>query len=132
MKRHTAGEDYLKTILVLQAEKGFVRSVDVAVRLNVSKPSVCYAVSVLRESNLISVDDKMHLYLTETGRRIAEQVYNRHCFFRQLLVDCGVSQQAAEEDACRLEHAISVDSFQKLRDRYEAVNDGNLRVCSSF
>lgn len=132
MKRHTAGEDYLKTILVLQAEKGFVRSVDVAVRLNVSKPSVCYAVSVLRESNLISVDDKMHLYLTETGRRIAEQVYNRHCFFRQLLVDCGVSQQAAEEDACRLEHAISEDSFQKLRDRYEAVNDGNLRVCSSF
>ena len=132
MKRHTAGEDYLKTILILQAEKGFVRSVDVAVRLNVSKPSVCYAVSVLKESNLISVDENMHLHLTESGEVIAQQVYNRHCFFRQLLIDCGVTEDAAEEDACRMEHAISEDSFQKLKKNYDTVHGSHLYACSSF
>ena len=132
MKRHTAGEDYLKTILILQAEKGSVRSVDVAGRLNVSKPSVCYAVSVLKESNLISVDESMHLHLTETGKVIAEQVYHRHCFFRQLLIDCGVSEEAAEEDACRMEHAISEDSFQKLKNNFNSVNFTDLQSCSSF
>lgn len=115
MKRHTAGEDYLKTIMLLQKEKGSVRSVDVAGRLNVSKPSVSYAVTVLRESKLINVDENMYLSLTDSGRKIAEEVYVRHCFFRDLLIASGVSEDAAVADACRLEHAISEDSFQKLK-----------------
>ena len=115
MKRHTAGEDYLKTILILQQEHGTVRSVDVAGKLNVSKPSVSYAVAVLKESNLISVDENMYLSLTPSGRKIAEQVYARHCFFRDLLIDSGVAPEIAVADACRMEHAISEDAFQKLK-----------------
>ena len=114
MKRHTAGEDYLKTIMLLEQEKGSVRSVDVAGRLCVSKPSVSYAVTVLKESSLLTVDENMYLHLTAAGRKIAEQVYRRNCFFKDLLLSSGVSPEAAEEDACRMEHAISEDSFQKL------------------
>ena len=132
MKRHTAGEDYLKTILILQNEKGTVRSVDVAGKLNVSKPSVSYAVAVLKESKLIYVDDNMYLHLTESGRVIAEQVYRRHCYFKSLLMDSGVSQEAAEQDACRMEHAISEDSFQKLVRNLSTKLDGDLKNCSSF
>ena len=132
MKRHTAGEDYLKTILILQKEKGTVRSVDVAVRLNVSKPSVSYAVAVLKESDLISVDENMNLHLTQSGQVIAEQVYRRHCFFKDLLMDSGVSKEQAEEDACRMEHAIAEDSFQKLKKHiYEDLHP-DLKSCSSF
>ena len=132
MKRHTAGEDYLKTIMILQREKGTVRSVDVAGRLNVSKPSVSYAVAVLRESNLISVDENMYLYLTDSGKIIAEQVYRRHCFFRDLLIESGVEKEAAEADACRMEHAISEDSFQKLSHYLRDRKTEDLKSCSSF
>ena len=132
MRRHTAGEDYLKTIMILQKEKGTVRSVDVAGRLNVSKPSVSYAVAVLKESQLIYVDENMYLHLTESGRTIAEQVYRRHCFFRELLVESGVSKDAAEADACRMEHAISEDSFQKLQKNLKDRNVVDLQSCSSF
>ena len=132
MRRHTAGEDYLKTIMILQREKGIVRSVDVAGRLNVSKPSVSYAVTVLKESKLISVDENMYLHLTEAGQVIAEQVYRRHCFFRDLLIESGVSQEAAEADACRMEHAISEDSFQKLQKYLNAKKFSDLQSCSSF
>ena len=78
MKRHTAGEDYLKTIRILQTKLGNVRSVDVATELHVSKPSVCYAVAVLKESNLISVDESMFLHLTEDGQKIADKIFERH------------------------------------------------------
>ena len=132
MKQHTAGEDYLKTILILQHERGTVRSVDVAGRLNVSKPSVSYAVTVLKESKLLYVDDNMYLHLTDSGRQIAEQVYRRHCFFRDLLVDSGVSREMAAADACRMEHAISEDSFQKLAKNLHEHNLADLPDCSSF
>ena len=74
----------------------------------------------------------MHLHLTESGKVIAQQVYNRHCFFRQLLIDCGVTEDAAEEDACRMEHAISEDSFQKLKKNFDTVHGSHLYACSSF
>ena len=115
MKRHTAGEDYLKTIRILQSEIGNVRSVDVASRLHVSKPSVCYAVSVLKESNLLYVDDNMFLHLTEEGKAIADKIFERHCFFTDMLIDCGVDPNTAHTDACRLEHAICDSSVQLLR-----------------
>ena len=132
MKRHTAGEDYLKTIMILEKERGTVRSVDVAGRLNVSKPSVSYAVAVLKESQLLSVDDNMYLHLTDSGRKIAEQVYGRHCFFRDLLLDSGVSKEQAIADACTLEHAISEDSFQKLKKSLQEKASLPLPSCSSF
>ena len=120
MKRHTAGEDYLKTIRILQSELGNVRSVDVASRLHVSKPSVCYAVSVLKESNLIFVDDDMFLHLTQAGQEIADKVFERHCFFTDMLTDCGVDPKTAHNDACRLEHAICDQSFQLLKETWKA------------
>lgn len=115
MKRHTAGEDYLKTIRILQSELGNVRSVDVASRLHVSKPSVCYAVSVLKESNLIYVDENMFLHLTDEGKVIADRIFEKHCFFTDMLVDCGVDPKVAHTDACRLEHAICDQSFELLK-----------------
>ena len=115
-KLHKAGEDYLETILVLQQTKGAVRSVDVARHLNFSKPSVSNAVSILQQAGYLTMDADHLLHLTEEGRRIAERIYERHCFFKALLIDIGVDPKVAEEDACRMEHAISSESFSRLKE----------------
>ena len=121
-KLHKAGEDYLETILTLQQTKGLVRSVDVARQMNYSKPSVCKAVSVLQEAGYLSVDSEHFLHLTEIGQAIAERVYERHCFFTELLIKIGVDPAIAEADACEMEHCISAQSFEclkKARDRFD-------------
>lgn len=110
-----AGEDYLEAVLVLQKEKGMVRSVDVARHLDVSKPSVCHAVATLKEGGFLTMDEDSFLHLTDLGREVAEKTYEKHCFFTRLLVDAGVEPKTAEQDACRMEHAISDDSFQKIK-----------------
>ncbi len=110
-----AGEDYLEAVLVLQKEKGMVRSVDVARHLDVSKPSVCHAVATLKEGGFLTMDEDSFLHLTDVGREVAEKTYEKHCFFTRLLVDAGVEPKTAEQDACRMEHAISDDSFQKIK-----------------
>ena len=115
MKLHASGEDYLETILVLQKEKGMVRSVDVARRMGVSKPSVCHAVAILRDGGFLSMDEEHLLYLTDIGREVAETIYERHLFFTKQLIAAGVDPQIAENDACRLEHVISNVSFSKLK-----------------
>lgn len=112
---HASSEDYLETILVLQKEKGMVRSVDVARHMEVSKPSVCHAVSTLKEGGFLTMDKDFFLHLTDIGREIAEKTYEKHCFFTRLLVDAGVEPKAAEQDACRMEHVISESSFQHLK-----------------
>ena len=116
---HKAGEDYLEAILCLEREKGTVRSVDVAARLDYSKPSVSRAVSVLGEAGYLTMEDDRSLHLTRTGRAIAEEIYQRHRFFRDLLVDLGVDAQTADRDACRMEHNISEESFDHLKDLIE-------------
>ena len=115
-KLHKAGEDYLETILVLQQQKGMVRSVDVARALNFSKPSVSNAVSVLQQAGYLTVDGDHFLHLTQEGLQIAQRIYERHCFFKALLIDVGVDPAVAEEDACRMEHAISSESFSRLQE----------------
>ena len=116
MKRlHASGEDYLEAVLVLQKKKGMVRSADVARHLDVSKPSVCHAVTTLKEGGFLTMDEDSFLHLTDVGREVAEKTYEKHCFFTRLLVDAGVEPKAAERDACRMEHAISDDSFQKIK-----------------
>lgn len=115
MKLHASGEDYLEAILVLQKEKGMVRSVDVARHMEVSKPSVCHAVSTLKEGGFLTMDKDFFLHLTDIGREIAEKTYEKHCFFTRLLVDAGVEPKTAERDACRMEHVISESSFQHLK-----------------
>ena len=115
-KRHTtaSGEDYLEAILVLQKKMGMVRSVDVARHLDVSKPSVCHAVATLREGGFLTMDEDNFLHLTDAGCEVAEQVYEKHRFFTQRLIAAGVDPKTAEADACRIEHVISEESFQRL------------------
>lgn len=112
---HASGEDYLEAVLVLQKEKGMVRSVDVARHMGVSKPSVCHAVATLKEGGFLTMDEDFSLCLTDIGREVAEQTYEKHCFFTRLLIDAGVDPKEAEQDACRMEHVISESSFQQLK-----------------
>ena len=114
MKLHASGEDYLEAILVLHKKMGMVRSVDVARQMSVSKPSVCRAVAVLRGGGFLEMDEDHFLYLTDEGHKIAEEIYARHRFFTERLIVAGVDPETAEADACRLEHAISSESFSKL------------------
>lgn len=114
MELHASGEDYLETILILQKQCGMVRSVDVARYMSVSKPSVCRAVAVLRDGGFLRVDDDHFLHLTDAGREVAEKIYERHQFFTEQLIAAGVDPETAEADACRMEHAISSESFSKL------------------
>ena len=114
-KLHASGEDYLEAVLVLQKKKGMVRSVDVARHMEVSKPSVCHAVNTLKDGGFLIMDDDHFLHLTDVGQEVAEQTYEKHCFFTRLLVDAGVDPKEAERDACRMEHTISESSFQQLK-----------------
>lgn len=120
-KRHTtaSGEDYLEAILVLRRQKGMVRSVDVARHMGVSKPSVCVAVNTLKDGGFLTMDEDHFLHLTDVGREVAERIYERHCFFTEQLIATGVDPKTAEADACRIEHIISQDSFEKIRRAHE-------------
>ena len=119
MKLHASGEDYLETILVLQKKLGMVRSVDVARHMEVSKPSVCHAVATLRDGGFLTMDEDHFLHLTDVGREVAERTYERHCFFTEQLIAAGVDPKTAEAGACRIEHTISQDSFEKIRRAHE-------------
>lgn len=120
-KRHTtaSGEDYLEAILVLRRQRGMVRSVDVARHMGVSKPSVCVAVNTLKDGGFLTMDEDHFLHLTDVGREVAERIYERHCFFTEQLIATGVDPKTAEADACRIEHIISQDSFEKIRRAHE-------------
>ena len=120
MKLHASGEDYLEAILVLQKQKGMVRSVDVARHLDVSKPSVCHAVATLKNGGFLTMDDGFFLHLTNIGREVAEQIYEKHRFFTERLIAAGVDPEIAEADACRIEHVISEESYRRLKAVAEA------------
>ena len=115
MKLHASGEDYLEAVLVLQKQKGMVRSVDIARHMDVSKPSVCHAVATLKNGGFLTMDDDFFLHLTDVGREVAEQIYEKHRFFTERLIAAGVDPKTAEADACRIEHVISEESFQRLK-----------------
>ena len=114
-KLHASGEDYLEAILVLQKQKGMVRSVDMARHMGVSKPSVCHAVATLKNGGFLTMDDGFFLHLTNIGREVAEQIYEKHRFFTERLIAAGVDPKTAEADACRIEHVISEESFRRLK-----------------
>ena len=117
-KQHTtaSGEDYLEAILVLKKKLGMVRSVDVARHLEVTKPSVCHAVATLRDGGFLTMDSDYFLHLTDVGREVAEQIYEKHRFFTEMLTNAGVNPITAERDACRIEHVISEESFAAIKD----------------
>ena len=119
MKLHASGEDYLEAILVLHKKMGMVRSVDVARHLEVTKPSVCNAVATLRDGGFLTMDEDYSLHLTDVGREVAEQTYEKHRFFTDRLIEAGVDPETAERDACRIEHVISQESFDRLKNAYK-------------
>ncbi len=112
-----SGENYLETILVLHQRKGYVRSIDIAHELGFTKPSISRAMSILRENGYITMDDKNgQILLTEKGREKAERVYERHCLITRYFTDVlGVSPETADADACRIEHIISEESFNRMK-----------------
>ena len=112
---YVSGEDYLEAILVLKKQKGMVRSVDVARHLEVTKSSVCNAVATLRDGGFLTMDSDYFLHLTDVGRKVAEQIYEKHRFFTERLIAAGVDPKTAEADACRIEHVISDESFERLK-----------------
>lgn len=116
MELHKSGEDYLEAILMLQKKKGMVRSVDLARHMGFSKPSISHAVKVLREGSFLTMDQDGYLHLTDVGKEVAEKIYEKHQFFTSSLIELGVDPAQAEEDACKIEHIISDESYQKLKE----------------
>lgn len=110
-----SGEDYLEAILILQRQKGLVRPVDIARHMEFSKPSITHAITTLQRGGFVEKDEEGFIHLTDVGREVAEQTYEKHCFFTRLLVEAGVEPEIAEQDACRIEHVISESSFQHLK-----------------
>lgn len=119
MNIHESGEMYLETILMLTKKKGHVRSVDVSEEMGYSKPSVSRAVSILREGNYLIMEQDGSLVLTESGREIAEKILERHTILTQMLIDLGVNPEVAAEDACKIEHNISDESFDAIKRHME-------------
>ena len=124
MKIQESAENYLEAILILMQKNGQVRSIDVAHYTGFSKPSISRAVGLLRDNGYVSIDQNGLLGLTEAGLKIAETIYERHTVLTDLLTKLGVSPETAAEDACRIEHVISEESFDKLKEharRYVAM-----------
>ncbi len=116
MKIQESAENYLETILMLEQSKGRVRSIDIAVELGFSKPSVSVAMKQLRENGYVEMTDGNFLLLTDKGREIAQRMYERHTLLTDWLVFLGVDRKTAAADACRIEHVVSQVCFEKIRE----------------
>ena len=117
-----SGEMYLETILILSKKLPHVRSIDVANHMNYSKPSVSRGVGILKEDGHVIMDDSGFLILTDSGKAIAEKIYERHLVLTDLLERIGVEPETAAADACRVEHVISDETFAKLKDCQAEMN----------
>ncbi len=115
MKIQESAENYLETILILSQRKANVRSIDIANELEFSKPSVSVAMKNLRQNGSIVMDEDGFITLTDAGRQIAETIYERHTLISSWLIQLGVSEETAREDACRMEHVISAESFAAIK-----------------
>lgn len=115
MRTQESGEDYLETILTLQKRQGYVRSIDIANEMEYTKPSISRAMRILKENDLIVMDENKMIKLTPLGEEKAQAVYERHkmitCFLEDVL---GVEKETAEKDACRIEHVVSEETMEKL------------------
>ena len=115
MKIQESAENYLETILILKNRNGSVRSIDIVNELNITKPSVSVAMKHFRENDYILMDENGYIALTEKGLEIAEKMYERHKFLTNWLISIGVDRETAAEDACRIEHVISAETFEKIK-----------------
>ena len=116
---HESGEMYLETILVLGKEKNYVRAIDVVEKRNFSRASVSRGLAKLKKDACILVDDSGYIALTEKGRQIAEKIYERHQVLSSMLINLGVSEDIAYEDACKIEHDLSDESFTAIKAHYK-------------
>lgn len=131
MKIQESGENYLETILILEEKNGTVRSIDIANELEFSKPSVSRAMGILKSAGLIVMDENNQILLTQEGRDRAEKVYERHCLITRFLQSVlGVSAETAAADACRIEHVISQESFDALK-QYIHQQENNSQDCAN-
>ena len=122
MKIHASEEDYLEAVLILQKKQGMVRSIDLARHMGFSKPSISHAVGVLKNGGFLTADEDGFLHLTAIGQEVAEKIYERHRFFTEQLVAAGVDLETAEQEACRIEHAISDTSFRKPKEKVQGTD----------
>lgn len=120
-----SGEMYLETILVLSEKLKLVRSLDVAQEMNFSKPSVSRAIGILKNEGYVQVDEQGGLNLTTEGKKIAQKIYERHVVLTQMLVNLGVDEKTAAEDACKIEHHISDKTFKALKKHLQAPQKNN-------
>ena len=120
MRLHESAENYLEAILILEQARAEVRSIDVVNHLGFSKPSVSVAMKRLREDGYVEMDSRGYLALTAPGREIAETIYERHRVIAEILMGLGVEEQVAYADACKIEHDISQESFEKMKAHYLA------------
>ncbi len=127
MRTNESVENYLETILTLYNKNGHVRSIDIAHELSFSKPSVSVAMKNLREKNYISIDEGGNITLTKQGLKIAEEIYERHQTIASALMALGVDEKTAFEDSCRIEHIISEDSFNKIKEHLKKNNASHSR-----
>ncbi|MDR2295799.1 MAG: metal-dependent transcriptional regulator [Clostridiales Family XIII bacterium] len=115
---YESGENYLETILILQKERGHVRSIDVATEMNFSKPSISRAMGILKNAGYITIDDGGNIHLTPMGKQTAEGIYERHLLITRYFVEVlDVDQKIAAKDACRIEHVISAEAFAQIKKR---------------
>lgn len=119
MRLQESGEMYLESIYVLSQKQQYVRSIDISEYMGYSKPSVSRAVNLLKTNGYIAMDDENYITLTDSGREIAEKIYSRHTVLSKMLVGLGVSQETAAEDACRMEHTISDETFEAIKRHLE-------------
>ena len=125
MSLHESGEMYLETILILSGRMEHVRAIDVVEHMGFSKPSVSRGMKLLREQNYIEVDGAGYITLTESGRKIAEKIYERHLFLSEFIAKLGVDEQIAAEDACKMEHVISDETFAALKNHITGRTERN-------
>lgn len=130
MKIKESAEDYLESILVLSNRSENVRSIDIVNHMKISKPSVSVAMKKLRENGYIVVDTNGHITLTEEGNEIASKIYERHLFISQWLEDLGVPSDIAAHDACKIEHVLSVESFDAIKSKYKGRKCKDCNGCS--
>ena len=126
MKIQKSSEDYLEAMLMLREKHGYIRSVDIAGQLGVTKPSVSYATKRLRENGYITMDADGLICLTDKGMEIAARMYERHKLLTQLLIGLGVSPETAREDACKIEHDLSVETFDAIREHARRYGQANV------
>ncbi len=116
MEIHESAEDYLETILILKERTGQVRSIDIATKMNYTKPSISVAMKKLRENGYIEMDKDGFITLTPSGLEIASNIYERHKVLTGFFVALGVNEKTAAEDACKIEHDLSEETFEKIRE----------------